>query len=139
MDVFKICLDSLPTFSSYILKGFLAFGFFLFLLIKASEVLIQHLKYRRKHYGQERYRKLVLLERRCSPFPPPLFRMKVFSDESLQLKFLSRLRLLYNIEQAGGKAKCFLFSLPIFNNTTYKWFSKAKIIIWAPVGLLFPR
>lgn len=70
--------------------------------------------------------------------PPPWFRMKVFSDESLQLKFLSRLCSLHNIEQVGAKAKFFLFSHPIFNNTTYKWFSKAKIIIWAPVYLLSP-
>lgn len=71
--------------------------------------------------------------------PPPWFRMKGFSDESPQLKFLSRLCSLHNIEQAGAKAKCFLFSLPIFSNTTYKWFSKEKIIIWAPVCLLSPR
>lgn len=119
-------------------QRFLAFGFFFFLLIKASEVLIQHLKRGRKHYGQVRYRKRVLLERR-SPSAPPCFRMKVFSDESLQLTFLSRLCSLHNIEQAGVKAKCFLFALPIFNNTTYKWFSKAKIIIWAPVGPLSLR
>lgn len=119
---FNGCFQNLLRFPSNFLflhpQRFLAFGFFFFLLIKASEVLIQHLKYRRKHYGQVRYRKLLLLERRCSPSPPPLFRMKVFSDESLQLKFLSRLCSLCNTEQAGAKAKCFLFSLPIFNNTT---------------------
>lgn len=51
--------------------------------------------------------------------PPPWFRMEVFSDECLQLKFLPRLCSLRNIEQVGAEAKCFLFSLPIFNDTTY--------------------